>query len=86
MSEIIVSSEGRFRRVTDGKTKWFLWECPRCRQWSPLSEAQWEGREIVECGDGKRYCGYRETHRFGVSLLAAIQANILTGKPSSSED
>lgn len=86
MSEIVPSNLGRFRRVTDGKSKWWLWECPRCLQWCGLSQEQWEGRVSVNhAADG---CAgeYHETHDFGATLVAAIQARILMGDPPSEED
>lgn len=86
MSEIVDSQVGRFRRVQDGQDKLWLWECPNCKQWCRLSEKQWNGEESVQCGDGIRYCGYHQTHAFGPSLVAAIQANILCGFPASHED
>jgi hypothetical protein len=80
MSEIITTSVGRFRRVTDGNRKWFLWECPRCLQWSNLSEDQLAGKVSVQCGDGVKYCGYHETHNFGAELVATMQARVLMGE------
>ena len=82
MSQIVTTQFGRFRRVklSDDKDAW-LWECPRCQQWGQLSDDQWAGKVSVQCGDGKRYCGYHETHPFGAELVVVMQARILTGDP-----
>jgi hypothetical protein len=79
MSEIVNSQLGRFRRVTDGKTKWWLWECPRCLTWCSLSERQWNGEISVNHASDGCKGQYHETHNFGAQLVAAIQANLLTG-------
>jgi hypothetical protein len=87
MSEIVTSSDGRFRRVTDGKTKWWLWECPGCKQWCSLSEKQWAGQVSVDHASDGCPGGYHETHNFGASLVAAMQASILMegGKPTAED-
>jgi hypothetical protein len=83
MSKIVTTDVGRFRAVV-GKnipgTAW-LWECPLCEQWGSLSDDQMNGCVSVHCE-----CGYHETHTFGLSLMAAMQAAILTGKPPTTED
>lgn len=81
MSEIVTTDVGRFRRVTDGKTKWWLWECPSCQQWCGLSEAQWAGAVSVDHAADGCTGAYHETHNFGAALLATIQARILMEQP-----
>ena len=81
MSEIVTTDLCRFRRVTDGQTKWFLWECPNCKEWCGLSKAQWDGTVSVH-----HDCGYHEMHNFGSILSAAMIARALTGQPISEED
>ncbi len=76
MSEIVTTELGRFRRVTDGHEKWFLWECPLCKQWGRLSDDQLAGQVSVTCD-----CGYHETHRFWAELVAAMQVRILLNEP-----
>lgn len=90
MSEIIDTQLGRFRRVTDGKTKWFLFECPTCKEWLPLTEAMMNGEEpaVHESAtiQGTR-CPFSGSHEFGSTLVAAIQAGILSGvEPIHDED
>lgn len=86
MSKIVSTDVGRFRSVTDGKIVWWLWECPRCKQWCSLSEDQWAGKVSVQCGDGHRYCGYHETHEFGKELVVKMQAAVFMGEPPTQED
>lgn len=87
MSEIVTTDLGRFRRVTDGKTKWFLWECPACKQWCGLSEDQWNGRVSVDHAADGCSGAYHETHNFGAALTAKMQADILMdGKVNVSEE
>ncbi len=87
MSEIVTTKLGRFRRVTDGKSKWWLWECPGCNQWCSLNDRQWSGQVSVDhAADG---CSgrYHETHNFAAELLVTMQARILTGEaPAVDED
>lgn len=89
MSEIVTTTLGRFRCVTDGKDKWPLWECPKCQSWCGFSEAQWEGRSSVIClgPSGDKTCNYHETHPFGKILFKTIQLRILMGEsPTDPED
>ncbi len=75
MSQIVTTKFGRFRHVSlgDRRTAW-LWECPTCKQWGGLSDAQQAGTVSVACD-----CGYHETHAFGQELVVVMQARILTG-------
>jgi hypothetical protein len=81
MSEIITTSIGRFRRVTDGKTKWFLLECPGCGQWCTLNERQWNGTVSVDHATDGCSGSYHETHDFGAALLAELQLRRLMEEP-----
>ena len=89
MSEIVDTRLGRFRRVTDGKSKWFLFECSQCKEWMPLSEAAMEGTEPVihESADirGTR-CMYSAPQEFGKTRVATLQARRLMGLPTAHED
>ena len=77
MSQIVESALGIFRSVTDGTKQWWIWECPCCKEWGGLSDAQWEGKQSVDHAKDNPYCTYHETHEFGQQLVAAIRANIL---------
>ena len=85
MSEIITTDVGRFRRVTDGKRKWFLWEC-RCGEWCNLSEDQMAGRISVDHASQGCKAKYHETHPFGALLLAKVQASVLMDESPTTED
>ncbi len=73
MSRIIETTVGRFREVTDGSKKWFLWEC-RCGTWCSLSDAQWSGSVSVNHDSQGCPSHYHETHEYGKVLLNTIQA------------
>lgn len=76
MSEIIETPVGRFRRVTDGAKKWFLWEC-RCGEWCNLSDDQMNGLVSVDHASQGCSAKYHETHNFGQYLFSAIVAERL---------
>jgi hypothetical protein len=38
MSKLVTTDLGRFNCVTDNIHRWFLWECPNCKQLSTLNE------------------------------------------------
>lgn len=83
MSRIVETPVGRFRAVTldsqhtDDWNGW-LWECPGCRTWGHLDEAQWNGNISVNCADTPPGCKgkYHETHDFGSALRAAIKSDM----------
>ena len=81
MSKIVDTIFGRFRHVSDGSRKWFLWECPKCQSWGSMSDDQMNGKvSVVWSGPGGRGgCDYHETHEFGKRLVATMQAAILMG-------
>ena len=89
MSQIVTTKLGRFRAVTDGTRKWWLWEC-RCGTWCNLSTDQMEGRVSVDHASHRHLypmpgtldrmvlCTYHETHEFAKELVTTIQARLLT--------
>ena len=79
MSKIVDTSVGRFRQVIDGTDKWFLWECPGCKQWAHLSEDQWNGKVSVDHASQGCAGQYHETHNFGAELVHRMQAMRLMG-------
>lgn len=94
MSKIVTTKLGRFRGVTDGGKKWWLWECPDCKTWGNLSVDQMEGRVSVHCTAPKQHhyptsvhpCGYHQTHEFAKELATTIQARIVMGEEPFEED
>lgn len=94
MSKIVTTKLGRFRAVTDGTKKWWLWECPDCKTWGTLSVDQMEGRVSAVCEAPKQYdypisvgrCGYHGTHEFAKELATTIQARMVMGEEPWEED
>lgn len=98
MSRIVTTKLGRFRAIRDATTKWWLWECPRCKTWSNLTLDQLEGRISVYCEAPVRQhyglnpltdtmpCGYHETHEYAKELATTIQARMLFGQEPFEED
>jgi phage terminase large subunit GpA-like protein len=94
MSRIVATKLGRFRAVTDGDKKWWLWECPDCKTWGNLSIDQMEGRVSVHCTAPKQHhyptsvhpCGYHQTHEFAKELATTIQARMVMGEEPWEED
>ena len=87
MSQLVETALGRFRRVNTGDQNHpdtWLFECPGCKQWAYLDEDQWGGRVSVD--HTSPTCQYHETHEYGKSLVAAMQARILMGEPPTVED
>lgn len=101
MSMIVETKLGRFRAVTDGQRRWWLWEC-RCGEWCNLTEDQLEGRVSVDhashyheyqmpnAPDGvMQFCTYHETHEFAKELVTTVQARAFTrlmSEPMFGED
>lgn len=93
MSQIVTTKLGRFRIVSDGDAKKWLWECPDCEMWGGLSREQWSGTTSVYCTNpvrehygmnprtDMRPCGYHQTHDFARELVAVIQTRALFGEP-----
>src|ERR1019366_10656956 len=94
MSRIVKTKLGRFRAVSDGAKKWWLWECPHCLTWGNLSLDQMEGRVSVYCDVPVQHyypmsvgpCGYHETHEYAKELAVAVQVKILFGEEPFEED
>lgn len=81
MSRIVDTEFGRWREVSDGETKRWLWECPKCQAWGGMTDAQMNGEVSVVCSGpgGCGGCDYHETHKFGPFLIATIKASYLMG-------
>ena len=63
---------GKFRKLEPRKRPdvGWMWQCPVCKVWGTLVDAQVEGRVSVNCAaDGN--CTYHETHDFRPALRAA---------------
>ena len=81
MSLIVSTSLGRFRAVVDQqKRKSFLFECPVCGEWLPMSEDHLNGSKDVQHlrkAEIDRLCEYFEPKVYGAALVATMQAKIL---------
>ena len=89
MSQIVETDLGRFRLVRDDgepNNKWWLWECPQCKQWGGLTDGQWNGTVSVHCECESFPQRYHQTHQYGAALVAALAAAKLTGQPLTKED
>jgi len=84
MSLIVSTSLGRFRAVTDQQNgKSFLFECPVCGEWLPMSEEHLNGSRDVQHlrrGDTDRLCGHFEAKVYGATLVATMQAKLLMAR------
>lgn len=78
MSEIVDTSEGSFRRVTDGVKKWWLWECPNCKQLQPVDLNKSERWQCYACP--------HEGKDLGGTLVATMQASIIMGESPSHDE
>ncbi len=87
MSKIVTTELGRFRQVVDSAgVKSFLFECPECKEWLPLSEAHLAGElapihfartdEMVTMTHG-RVCYFAKKQNYGATLVSTIQARLL---------
>jgi hypothetical protein len=87
MSLIVSTSVGRFRQVVDSAgNKWFLFECPECKEWLPMSEEHLNGliapihfakTDDMITATHNRICGYSKRERYGAFLVSTMQAKIL---------
>lgn len=81
MSLIVSTSLGRFRKVVDStNTISFLFECPTCGEWLPMSEEHMNGSRDVHHllkGESERLCSYFKADIYGATLIATMQAKIL---------
>ncbi len=86
MSKIITTEIGRFRCVDDHGVKSFLFECPECNEWLPMSEEHLNGSlapihfariEQMPSMTHGRVCSFAEKKAYGATLIATMQARIL---------
>lgn len=89
MSMLVDTQLGQFRYVTDGRRKWFLFECPHCGELLPMNEATLAGDAPITHESRHypaTYCTFAGTQQLGSALVATMQANILMGyKPYHEE-
>jgi hypothetical protein len=87
MSLIVSTNVGRFRQVIDahGK-KSFLFECPECKEWLPMSEQYLNGtlapihfarRDDMVTMTRGRICTYTRKTEYGAVLVSTMQAKLL---------
>jgi len=80
MSKIVPTKLGRFNAVkADGENE-FLFECPDCGEWLPMSEEILNGSAPIDHQSRTRpatFCSFAGTREFGVELVAAMQARLL---------
>ena len=87
MSQIVSTSLGRFRRwKADDGSEGFLFECPECKEWVPMSEDHLNGSiapihfrrvdGLITISHGM-VCGYVEKHPYGATLVATMRAKLL---------
>jgi hypothetical protein len=88
MSKIVTTQLGRFRLVEDHGRKSFLFECPECKEWLPMSEEHLNGSQapihfakldvvdMVTMDYGK-ICSYAKKECYGAFLVATMQAKLL---------
>lgn len=93
MSKIVPTKLGTFRQVVDGSRKYFLFECPKCGEWLPMTEAHLQGEESIDHltrpEEGRTFratCEFGGKHKLGVELLATMQARVLMGEQPYDED
>jgi len=96
MSKIVTTELGRFRSVQDlGGRKSFLFECPECKEWLPLSEQHLSGElapvHFARTDDmvtmtHQRVCSFAKKDNYGAALIATLQARILMGEAPHDTD
>ena len=79
MSEIVDTAVGSFRRVTDGATHWWLWECPACQEMQPFD---FDNSEHYACTK----CGRVEDRGLGRNLVAHMQSRRLVGQEPTHDE
>lgn len=83
MSKVVPTKIGRFRQVTDGDRKWFLFECPTCGEWLPMKEEHLNGSAPIDHlsrPDGDRVrmtCAFSGKHKLGIELVTTMQVRVL---------
>ena len=87
MSRIVPTELGRFRQVRGSSTA-FLFECPACFEWLPMSEEHLNGSRTVEhyIRDTQSLCHYFEAKPYGEQLIATMQARILMDEKPYDEE
>jgi len=97
MSKIVTTDLGRFRQVSDGQRKSFLFECPTCKEWLPMSEEHLNGSlapvhlsrldvvDMVTMNYGK-ICSYAKKEQYGTALVSTMQARILMDEAAHDTD
>jgi len=89
MSRIIPTKLGRFNAVKDGTETQFLFECPDCGEWLPMSEEHLNGSTPIDHQSLKvpaTFCTFSGTREFGSALISRMQAHILVDGKSFDED
>lgn len=92
MSRIVPTTLGRFRQVDHGDRKEFLFECPVCSEWLPMSEAILAGKEAIdhlEPPSGavfQKTCSFTGKHEFGAALVSTMQVRVLMDEKPYTED
>ena len=87
MSLIVTTELGRFRQIVDSMgVKSFLFECPECKEWLPLSEEHLNGSvapihfartdDMGTMSHG-RICSFSKKDCYGATLVATMQAKLL---------
>ena len=90
MSLIASTALGRFRKVVDPRgAASFLFECPECKEWLPMSEEHLNGSrapihfarvdDMTTMTHG-RICAYAKKEIYGAALVSTMQARILMGE------
>ena len=88
MSQIVETNDGlKFNCVTNGKSKWFILECPVCAEKLQLTPDMLDGNVPITHESRiypAAYCTFEWPWPLGASLVAAMQKNILfDGTPFS---
>ncbi len=82
MSKLVDTELGQFRLVENGTRKWFLFECPQCREMLPMDEETLSGRKDIQHESRilpATFCRFTGTREFGKHLITTMQAQIVMG-------
>jgi hypothetical protein len=90
MSLFVTTEYGRFDKASGTPAGW-LFECPGCGEWLPLTTRMMGGSESVNHASQGCPGGYHQTHPYGPALAARMQARALMGEstidpPAPAED
>lgn len=79
MSLIVSTDLGRFRKVVDQQKRGsFLFECPECKEWLPMTEDHLNGsRDVQHHRRVGGLCNYVGKRSYGSTLVSTMQARIL---------